>query len=172
MGPVACVPLYSALPPHEQQKVFDPAPAAKVRRGNIAWWEGRGRGELEGEGEGEREEDGEGEGDILTPQTPCRNPAEPPRCEIVPKLNAKPYTACRSLAAPRGARLWCQLTSPKPRSQSTALSMSLTLASGTQAHARTRTHTGIHTVTHTCCNQASTHSRTHAHTHTLAYEQP
>jgi len=29
VGPVMCVPLYSALPPHEQQKVFDPAPAPK-----------------------------------------------------------------------------------------------------------------------------------------------
>ena len=26
VGPVVCVPLYSALPPHEQQKVFEPAP--------------------------------------------------------------------------------------------------------------------------------------------------
>jgi len=29
VGPVMCVPLYSALPPHEQQKVFDPAPGPK-----------------------------------------------------------------------------------------------------------------------------------------------
>ena len=29
VGPVMCVPLYSALPPHEQQKVFDAAPGPK-----------------------------------------------------------------------------------------------------------------------------------------------
>uniref|UniRef100_A0A6U2I1C1 RNA helicase n=2 Tax=Hemiselmis andersenii TaxID=464988 RepID=A0A6U2I1C1_HEMAN len=33
VGPVACVPLYSALPPQDQQKVFDPAPEPKVPGG-------------------------------------------------------------------------------------------------------------------------------------------
>ncbi len=33
VGPVQCVPLYSALPPQEQQKVFDPAPEPKVPGG-------------------------------------------------------------------------------------------------------------------------------------------
>jgi len=33
VGPIMCVPLYSALPPHEQQKVFDPAPPPKIEGG-------------------------------------------------------------------------------------------------------------------------------------------
>uniref|UniRef100_A0A7S0QYN8 RNA helicase n=1 Tax=Cryptomonas curvata TaxID=233186 RepID=A0A7S0QYN8_9CRYP len=33
VGPVVCVPLYSALPPAEQQKVFDPAPEPRVKGG-------------------------------------------------------------------------------------------------------------------------------------------
>jgi hypothetical protein len=37
---VVCVPLYSALPPAEQQKVFDPAPEPRVKGGPPgAYWQ-------------------------------------------------------------------------------------------------------------------------------------
>ena len=33
VGPLVCIPLYSSLPPQQQQRIFDPAPSAQVTNG-------------------------------------------------------------------------------------------------------------------------------------------
>ena len=34
IGPLVCIPLYSSLPPHQQQRIFDPPPPAQVLGGS------------------------------------------------------------------------------------------------------------------------------------------